>query len=80
MKPATSPPEIFISFAAASAVPPVAIKSSIINTLSPLFIESLCTSIVAFPYSNSNLQNVSQLEVYFFFLRAQKVFLIYKIQ
>ena len=34
---ATLPPEISISLAAASAVPPVAIKSSIIRTESPLF-------------------------------------------
>ena len=47
------PLEIFTNFAAASAVPPVAIKSSIINILSSFFIESLCTSIVAFPYSSS---------------------------
>ena len=41
MNAATLPSEILTSFAAASAVPPVAIKSSIINTLSFLFIESL---------------------------------------
>ena len=40
-------------FVFASAVPPVAIKSSMIKTVSSLFIESLCTSIVAVPYSNS---------------------------
>ena len=40
-------------FVFASAVPPVAIKSSIIKTVSFSFIESLCTSIVAVPYSNS---------------------------
>ena len=50
---ATLPPEISISLAAASAVPPVAIKSSIIKTESPLLIESLWTSIVAVPYSSS---------------------------
>ena len=53
MKAATLPFEISMSFAAASAVPPVAIKSSIINTMSSLPIESLCTSIVAVPYSSS---------------------------
>ena len=41
------------SLAAASAVPPVAIKSSITSTLSFSFNESLCTSIVAVPYSSS---------------------------
>ena len=53
IKAATLPFEILINLAAASAVPPVAIKSSIINTESFLFIESLWTSIVAVPYSNS---------------------------
>ena len=53
MNAATFPFEISIRFAAASAVPPVAIKSSIIKTLSSSFIESLWTSIVAVPYSNS---------------------------
>ena len=42
-----------ISLAAASAVPPVAIKSSIMITLSFELIESLWTSKVPFPYSNS---------------------------
>ena len=37
IKPATLPPEISINFAAASAVPPVAIKSSIINIFSFFF-------------------------------------------
>ena len=41
MNPATLPPDILINFAAASAVPPVAIKSSIINTLSFFEMESL---------------------------------------
>ena len=50
---ATFPLEISISFAAASAVPPVAIKSSIIRTVSFFFTESLCISIVAVPYSSS---------------------------
>ena len=49
----TFPFEISISLEAASAVPPVAIKSSIIKTVSFSFTESLCTSIVAVPYSNS---------------------------
>ena len=40
IKQATFPPEISINFAAASAVPPVAIKSSIINTSSFFSIES----------------------------------------
>ena len=41
MKPDTVPPEISTNLAPASAVPPVAIKSSIIKTPSPLLIESL---------------------------------------
>ena len=41
IKPATFPPEISIIFAAASAVPPVAIKSSITSIFSPFSIESL---------------------------------------
>ena len=45
--------EISINFVAASAVPPVAIRSSINKTESPCPIASLCTSIVAVPYSNS---------------------------
>ena len=45
--------DISTSLAAASAVPPVAIKSSIISTLSFSSKESLCTSIVAVPYSSS---------------------------
>ena len=53
MKPETFPPDISTNFAAASAVPPVAIKSSTIRTRSFLLIESLCISIVAFPYSSS---------------------------
>ena len=53
MKAATLPFEISTSFAAASAVPPVAIKSSIIKTESSFPMESLCTSIVAVPYSSS---------------------------
>ena len=52
INPATDPPDIFINFAAASAVPPVAIKSSMTKIFSPLLIESLCTSIVASPYSS----------------------------
>ncbi len=53
MNAATLAFEISINFAAASAVPPVAIKSSIIKTFSSLSKESLCTSIVAVPYSSS---------------------------
>ena len=52
-KAETFPFDNSINLAAASAVPPVAIKSSIIRTLSFCSIESLCTSIVAVPYSNS---------------------------
>ena len=53
IKPSTLPFEISINFAAASAVPPVAIKSSIIKTESFSSNESLWTSIVAVPYSSS---------------------------
>ena len=53
INPAISPFDIFINLAAASAVPPVAIRSSIIKTESSLSIESLCISIVAVPYSSS---------------------------
>ena len=72
MKPATCPPEISTSFAAASAVPPVAIKSSIIRIFSSLEIESLCTSIVAFPYSNSKLTEWVSAGNLFFFLNRTK--------
>ena len=41
IKPATFPPDFSTNFAAASAVPPVAIKSSMISTESFLLIESL---------------------------------------
>ena len=41
INPATLPPEISTIFAAASAVPPVAIKSSIIRIFSFFSIESL---------------------------------------
>ena len=53
MNAATLALDISISFAAASAVPPVAIKSSIIKTESFSLKESLWTSIVAVPYSSS---------------------------
>ena len=52
MNAATFPLEISTNFAAASAVPPVAIKSSIIKIVSVSSIESLWTSTVAVPYSN----------------------------
>ena len=68
IKQATFPPEISTNFAAASAVPPVAIKSSIIKTLSFLFIESLWTSIVAFPYSSSKSTECTSEGSLFFFL------------
>ena len=45
-------PSFEISFAAALAVPPVAIKSSTIKTLSLEVIECLCTWISSIPYSN----------------------------
>ena len=47
------PEDFSTNFAPASAVPPVAIKSSTINTFSLGLIESLWISNVAFPYSNS---------------------------
>ena len=49
----TSPPISFISPIMASIVPPVAIKSSMITTFWPGFMESLCISTVALPYSSS---------------------------
>ena len=63
----TLPLEISINLEAASAVPPVAIKSSIINTVSFSFIESLCTSIVAVPYSSSKSIEWVSLAICFFF-------------
>ena len=67
INPATDPPDISISLAAASAVPPVAIRSSITKIFSSLFIESLCTSIVAVPYSNSkSTECVSAGSLFFF--------------
>ena len=67
MKPATEPPEILINLAAASAVPPVAIKSSITRIFSPLLIESLWTSIVASPYSKvKSTECVSAGNLFFF--------------
>ena len=67
MKPATTPPDSSINFAAASAVPPVAIKSSITKTFSPLDIESLCTSMVASPYSSlKSTECVSAGSLFFF--------------
>ena len=73
-KLATFPPEISINFAAASAVPPVAIKSSIIKTLSFFLIESLCISIVAVPYSNSKSTEWTLAGNLFFFLNIIKGF------
>ena len=74
IKPATLPPEISTIFAAASAVPPVAIRSSIINIFSPFSIESLCTSIVAVPYSNSKSTEYTSPGYLFFFLKSIKGF------
>ena len=69
MNPATVPFEVSTSFAAASAVPPVATRSSIIKTESLSLIESLWTSIVAVPYSNSkSTEYVSAGNLFFFFL------------
>ena len=74
IKPATFPPEISTIFAAASAVPPVAIKSSIINTFSPEWIESLWISMVAFPYSSSKSTEWTSAGSLFFFLKSIKGF------
>ena len=73
-KQATFPPEISTNFAAASAVPPVAIKSSIIKTLSSFLIESLWTSIVAVPYSSSKSIEWTSEGNLFFFLSMIKGF------
>ena len=72
---ATFPFEISTNFAAASAVPPVAIRSSIISILSFSFIESLCTSIVAVPYSNSKSTDCTSAGRLFFFLSMINGFL-----
>ena len=53
------------NFAAASAVPPVAMRSSIIKTLSFSFIESMA-SIVAVRILIQNLLNELLLVIYFF--------------
>jgi len=74
MKLAICPPEISISLAAASAVPPVAIKSSITKIFSFFSIESLCTSIVASPYSNSKSTECVSAGNLFFFLKRIKGF------
>ena len=67
IKAATFAPDISTSLAAASAVPPVAIRSSIIKTESVLIKESLCTSIVAVPYSNlKSTEYVSAGNLFFF--------------
>ena len=67
MNDATFPLEISINLAAASAVPPVAIKSSIAKTFSFFSIESLWTSIVAVPYSNSkSIEWTSAGNLFFF--------------
>ena len=74
MKPAIFALEILTNFAAASAVPPVAIKSSIISTLSFFEKESLCTSIVAFPYSSSKSTECTSAGNLFFFSKHYKRF------
>ena len=50
--PATSPPERVISFAAASAVPPVAMRSSTIRMRSPGLMASSWISMMSTPYSS----------------------------
>ena len=78
MKPETLPPDISINFADASAVPPVAIRSSIIKTLSSFSIESLWTSIVAVPYSSSkSTEKVSAGSLFFFLNKINGFFKIY---
>ena len=48
-------------------MPPVAIKSSIISIFSPFSIESLCTSIVASPYSSlKSIECLSAGSLFFF--------------
>ena len=76
MKPATVPPDNSTSFAAASAVPPVAIKSSIIRIFSFFDIESLCTSIVASPYSSLKSTEYLSAGNLFFFLSKINGFLV----
>ena len=49
----TLPPRRSIIFAMASVVPPVAMRSSTMTTLSPGFTASLCISSVAVPYSRA---------------------------
>ena len=51
--PKISPPSFSTKAMPASAVPPVASRSSTIRTLSPADYASSCISKVAFPYSNS---------------------------
>ena len=70
----TFPFEIWMSLAAASAVPPVAIRSSIIKTFSFLLIESLCIWIVAVPYSNSKSTEWTSAGSLFFFSQHNKRF------
>ena len=55
VKPATFAPDKFINSAAAHAVPPVASKSSCINTFQSFLISSLCISTSEDPYSKSYL-------------------------
>ena len=52
-EPTTCPPSLFTSLIMASMVPPVAMRSSTINTFCPGFMASLCISITAEPYSKS---------------------------
>ena len=52
-QPKISPPSFSTKAIPASAVPPVASRSSTISTLSPADNASSCISRVAFPYSSS---------------------------
>ena len=76
INPATFPPDISISLAAASAVPPVAIRSSITKIFSPFSIESLWTSIVASPYSSWKSTECLSAGSLFFFLNKIKGFFV----
>ena len=68
-KPTTSPPNFSTNLAQASIVPPVANKSSQINTFCPGFTASLCKCNSAVPYSKSySTETVSRGN--FPFLRA----------
>ena len=72
IKAATFPFDISTNLAAASAVPPVAIKSSITRIFSPFETESLWTSMVASPYSSLKSTECVSAGNLFFFLNSIK--------